>query len=284
MTAATNSIAVAAPRSRRAARVSLPSIRAAHASPTECELVVAHVTKLPLVTVVVLTDAGAVCDADGSEGTAQLTARMLLEGTRVVRRRRVGRAIRTTRRLDRSERRLGRRGDHDDDTGRASVECVRLARRSASSPAFRIARGRAAQGRAPRRTAAAARRTARARRRAVHTIPVQADIAIRAGRGRHERASKRIDREAIVGFYERDTWQAERRSWLPATSRPIEQRRWPIALLVSGTEERRRESWPIRGPRGQIEPYISSRSPTRRNPSFESDRSAFHGTIRISSR
>jgi zinc protease len=45
------------------------------------QLVVAHVPKLPLATVVVLTDAGAVCDTEGSEGTAQLTAKMLLEGT-----------------------------------------------------------------------------------------------------------------------------------------------------------------------------------------------------------
>jgi zinc protease len=45
------------------------------------ELVVAPVTKLPLVTVVVLADAGAVCDAAGREGTAQLVAKLVLEGT-----------------------------------------------------------------------------------------------------------------------------------------------------------------------------------------------------------
>ena len=45
------------------------------------QLIVARVPKLPLATVVVLVDAGAVCDAEGSEGTAQLTAKMLLEGT-----------------------------------------------------------------------------------------------------------------------------------------------------------------------------------------------------------
>jgi zinc protease len=45
------------------------------------ELVVAPVTKLPLATVVVLVDAGAVCDPSGREGTAQLTAKLLLEGT-----------------------------------------------------------------------------------------------------------------------------------------------------------------------------------------------------------
>ena len=45
------------------------------------ELVVAPVTKLPLATVVVLVDAGAVCDPAGREGTAQLVAKLLLEGT-----------------------------------------------------------------------------------------------------------------------------------------------------------------------------------------------------------
>lgn len=45
------------------------------------QLVVAPVTKLPLVTVVVLIDAGAVCDPQGREGTAQLAAKLLLEGT-----------------------------------------------------------------------------------------------------------------------------------------------------------------------------------------------------------
>lgn len=45
------------------------------------ELVVASVTKLPIATVVVLVDAGAVCDAPGREGTAHLVAKLLLEGT-----------------------------------------------------------------------------------------------------------------------------------------------------------------------------------------------------------
>jgi len=45
------------------------------------KLVVAPVTKLPLATVVVLVDAGGVCDPEGREGTAQLTAKLLLEGT-----------------------------------------------------------------------------------------------------------------------------------------------------------------------------------------------------------
>jgi zinc protease len=45
------------------------------------KLVVAPVKKLPLATVVVLIEAGAVCDPEGREGTAQLVARLLLEGT-----------------------------------------------------------------------------------------------------------------------------------------------------------------------------------------------------------
>ncbi|HEY9227534.1 MAG TPA: pitrilysin family protein [Gemmatimonadaceae bacterium] len=45
------------------------------------ELVVAPVSKLPIVTVAVLVDAGAVCDPAGREGTAQLVAKLLLEGT-----------------------------------------------------------------------------------------------------------------------------------------------------------------------------------------------------------
>ena len=45
------------------------------------DLIVAPVTKLPLVTVVVLADAGAVCDPQGREGTAQLAAKLLIEGT-----------------------------------------------------------------------------------------------------------------------------------------------------------------------------------------------------------
>ena len=45
------------------------------------EIVVASVRKLPLATVAVLVDAGAVCDPQGREGTAQLVAKLLLEGT-----------------------------------------------------------------------------------------------------------------------------------------------------------------------------------------------------------
>jgi zinc protease len=44
-------------------------------------LIVAPVKKLPLATVVVLVEAGAVCDPLGREGTAQLVAKLLLEGT-----------------------------------------------------------------------------------------------------------------------------------------------------------------------------------------------------------
>ena len=44
------------------------------------ELVVAPVRKLPLVTVAVLNDAGAVCDVAGREGTAQLVAKLMTEG------------------------------------------------------------------------------------------------------------------------------------------------------------------------------------------------------------
>ena len=45
------------------------------------ELVVAPVHKLPLVTVIVLVDAGAAVDPEGREGLAQLTAQALAEGT-----------------------------------------------------------------------------------------------------------------------------------------------------------------------------------------------------------
>ena len=45
------------------------------------ELIVATVTKLPLVTVSAVVDAGAVCDASGHEGVARLAAKLMLEGT-----------------------------------------------------------------------------------------------------------------------------------------------------------------------------------------------------------
>lgn len=44
------------------------------------ELIVAPVTKLPLVTVAILSDAGSVCDPVGREGIAQLVAKLMLEG------------------------------------------------------------------------------------------------------------------------------------------------------------------------------------------------------------
>ena len=44
------------------------------------ELIVAPVTKLPLVTVAILSDAGSVCDPAGREGIAQLVATLMLEG------------------------------------------------------------------------------------------------------------------------------------------------------------------------------------------------------------
>jgi zinc protease len=43
-------------------------------------LVVAPVTKLPLVTAVAIVEAGATCEPAGKEGVATLTAQMLLEG------------------------------------------------------------------------------------------------------------------------------------------------------------------------------------------------------------
>lgn len=49
--------------------------------PNGLELVVAPVRKLPIVTVLALVDAGAVCDPKGKEGLAQLTAQALSEGT-----------------------------------------------------------------------------------------------------------------------------------------------------------------------------------------------------------
>jgi zinc protease len=44
-------------------------------------MVVAPIAKLPLVTITLIADAGAVCDLAGSAGVAQLTAKLLLEGT-----------------------------------------------------------------------------------------------------------------------------------------------------------------------------------------------------------
>jgi zinc protease len=46
------------------------------------QILVAPMAKLPLVTAVALVEAGATCDPTGREGLAQLTAKLLLEGTR----------------------------------------------------------------------------------------------------------------------------------------------------------------------------------------------------------
>lgn len=51
------------------------------ALPNGLKLVVAPITKLPLVTITVILDAGAVSDPVGQAGVAQLTAKLLLEGT-----------------------------------------------------------------------------------------------------------------------------------------------------------------------------------------------------------
>lgn len=48
------------------------------------QVVVAPVRKLPIVTVVALVDAGAVCDQPGREGIAALTGSLLLEGTQTI--------------------------------------------------------------------------------------------------------------------------------------------------------------------------------------------------------
>src|SRR3954471_11392254 len=51
-----------------------------HSLANGIRLVVAPVRRLPIVTLLVITDAGALWDAPGKEGTAQLAARLLLEG------------------------------------------------------------------------------------------------------------------------------------------------------------------------------------------------------------
>lgn len=45
------------------------------------QVILAPVDKLPIASVIVMVDAGAVCDPPGKEGVAQLTAELLLEGT-----------------------------------------------------------------------------------------------------------------------------------------------------------------------------------------------------------
>ena len=64
-----------------AARISVSSFSTGGDLENGFELVVAPVTKLPIVTVAVVVDAGAVCDPPGREGTAQLAAKLLVEGT-----------------------------------------------------------------------------------------------------------------------------------------------------------------------------------------------------------
>ena len=49
--------------------------------PNGMKLIVARISKLPIVTISVLADAGAVADPPGRSGLAQLTAKLLLEGT-----------------------------------------------------------------------------------------------------------------------------------------------------------------------------------------------------------
>jgi zinc protease len=73
---------------RRAARPQPGQRRDYHFPPFErrrlqngLELIVSPVHKLPLVTVAAVFDAGAVCDPAAREGTAQLVAKLLLEGT-----------------------------------------------------------------------------------------------------------------------------------------------------------------------------------------------------------
>ncbi|HEY2374756.1 MAG TPA: pitrilysin family protein [Gemmatimonadaceae bacterium] len=51
------------------------------ALPNGLKLVVAPIAKLPIVSITVLLDAGAVCDPAGRDGLAQLTAKLLLEGS-----------------------------------------------------------------------------------------------------------------------------------------------------------------------------------------------------------
>jgi predicted Zn-dependent peptidase len=52
--------------------------------PNGIHLIVAPVHKLPVVSMMAIVDAGAICDSAGREGLAQLTARTLIEGTRTM--------------------------------------------------------------------------------------------------------------------------------------------------------------------------------------------------------
>ncbi|HEX4469857.1 MAG TPA: pitrilysin family protein [Gemmatimonadaceae bacterium] len=49
--------------------------------PNGLKLVIAPISKLPIVTITILIEAGAVCDSPGRYGLAQLTAKLLLEGS-----------------------------------------------------------------------------------------------------------------------------------------------------------------------------------------------------------
>jgi predicted Zn-dependent peptidase len=51
------------------------------ALPNGLKLVIAPIAKLPIATITILVDAGGVCDPPGRYGLAQLTAKLLLEGT-----------------------------------------------------------------------------------------------------------------------------------------------------------------------------------------------------------
>ena len=53
-----------------------------HTLPNGMRVIVAPVPKLPVVSMMAIIDAGAICDPPGREGLAQLTARALVEGTR----------------------------------------------------------------------------------------------------------------------------------------------------------------------------------------------------------
>ena len=157
------------------------------------ELVVAPVKKLPLVTVVVLVDAGAVCDPEGREGAAQLVAKLLLEGTDGVRRRRAHRAVRAARRVDRRVGRLGRRRRSSmTSLSRASAGGVRAARRS--HPHARVSRAR---GRSDSRTSGSPSCCSCAPSRAgwptscSRASSIRAGVALRASRRRRREDRRR---------------------------------------------------------------------------------------------
>ena len=157
------------------------------------ELIVAQVTKLPIVTVVVLVDAGAVCDPSGAEGAAQLVAKLMLEGTQT------SDGAELTERFER----LGATIDAQADWDAAAFTMTALAERLPDAfallgevlrtPAFRPREVDAIEGRAHRRTAATTRRAARPCRRAVRPVPVRPQLAICTSGGRR-RAKRGGDR------------------------------------------------------------------------------------------